>query len=51
MLIGIRDKLTASRAYVAGGFPSASGKTNLAMMVPPRPSTGARGRVSGDDVA
>src|SRR6185503_9988448 len=37
MLIGIRDKQTGVTRYVTGGFPSASGKTNLAMMVPPSP--------------
>ncbi len=35
MLIGIVDKLTGRTYYVCGGFPSASGKTNLAMMHPP----------------
>ena len=37
MLIGIKDKQTGETSYVCGGFPSASGKTNLAMMVPPSP--------------
>lgn len=35
MLIGITDKVTGEKRYVCGGFPSASGKTNLAMMLPP----------------
>jgi phosphoenolpyruvate carboxykinase (GTP) len=35
MLIGIRDKETRRTYHICGGFPSASGKTNLAMMVPP----------------
>lgn len=35
MLIGITDKKTGERRFVCGGFPSASGKTNLAMMLPP----------------
>ncbi|HEX5370935.1 MAG TPA: phosphoenolpyruvate carboxykinase (GTP) [Dehalococcoidia bacterium] len=35
MLIGIVDKVTGRTYYVCGGFPSASGKTNLAMMHPP----------------
>jgi phosphoenolpyruvate carboxykinase (GTP) len=35
MLIGIRDKQTGRTYHVCGGFPSASGKTNLAMMVAP----------------
>ena len=35
MLIGIRDKETGRTYHVCGGLPSASGKTNLAMMKPP----------------
>jgi phosphoenolpyruvate carboxykinase (GTP) len=35
MLIGIRDKQTGHAYHICGGFPSASGKTNLAMMVAP----------------
>lgn len=35
MLIGILDKETGHEYHVCGGFPSASGKTNLAMMLPP----------------
>ena len=35
MLIGVLDKQTGKTSYICGGFPSASGKTNLAMMQPP----------------
>ena len=35
MLIGITDKATGKTYHVCGGFPSASGKTNLAMLLPP----------------
>jgi phosphoenolpyruvate carboxykinase (GTP) len=35
MLIGITDKHTGRTWHICGGFPSASGKTNLAMMLPP----------------
>lgn len=35
MLIGVRDRETGITRHLCGGFPSASGKTNLAMMVPP----------------
>ncbi|HEY2298668.1 MAG TPA: phosphoenolpyruvate carboxykinase (GTP) [Jatrophihabitans sp.] len=35
MLIGITDKQTGRKYHLCGGFPSASGKTNLAMMLPP----------------
>src|SRR6266702_1761408 len=52
MLIGITDKLTGKRYHVCGGFPSASGKTNLAMMLPPD-ALADRYRVDfyGDDIA
>jgi phosphoenolpyruvate carboxykinase (GTP) len=52
MLIGIADKLTGKRYHICGGFPSASGKTNLAMMLAPD-VLGSRYRVDfyGDDIA
>jgi phosphoenolpyruvate carboxykinase (GTP) len=52
MLIGITDKQTGRVWHICGGFPSASGKTNLAMMLPPD-SLGDRYHVSfyGDDIA
>ena len=52
MLIGITDKETGRRYHVCGGFPSASGKTNLAMMLAPD-ALGERYHVSffGDDIA
>jgi phosphoenolpyruvate carboxykinase (GTP) len=52
MLIGIRDKVTGRKYHVCGGFPSASGKTNLAMMLAPD-ALGDRYYVEffGDDIA
>jgi phosphoenolpyruvate carboxykinase (GTP) len=52
MLIGITDKQTGRTWHICGGFPSASGKTNLAMMLAPD-SLGDRYHVSfyGDDIA
>ncbi|HET8961681.1 phosphoenolpyruvate carboxykinase (GTP), partial [Nocardioides sp.] len=52
MLIGIEDRETGRTYHVCGGFPSASGKTNLAMMLPPD-ALGDRYRVTfyGDDIA
>lgn len=52
MLIGIHDKETGKTYHVCGGFPSASGKTNLAMMAAPD-ALGDRYHVSfyGDDIA
>lgn len=52
MLIGIKDAETGRTYHIAGGFPSASGKTNLAMMLAPD-VLGDRYRVEfyGDDIA
>jgi len=52
MLLGITDKRTGKRYHIAGGFPSASGKTNLAMTLPPD-ALGDRYHVEfyGDDIA
>ena len=52
MLIGIHDKKTGRTYHICGGFPSASGKTNLAMMLAPD-ALGDRYHVSfyGDDIA
>jgi phosphoenolpyruvate carboxykinase (GTP) len=52
MLIGIHDKETGKDYHICGGFPSASGKTNLAMMLAPD-ALGDRYTVSfyGDDIA
>jgi phosphoenolpyruvate carboxykinase (GTP) len=52
MLIGITDKKTGRTWHICGGFPSASGKTNLAMMLPPD-TLGDRYHVEfyGDDIA
>lgn len=51
MLIGIRDKQTGEVYHICGGFPSASGKTNLAMMLAPD-ALGERYYVElfGDDI-
>jgi phosphoenolpyruvate carboxykinase (GTP) len=52
MLIGITDKLTGKHYHICGGFPSASGKTNLAMMLAPD-ALSERYHVDfyGDDIA
>ena len=52
MLIGIQDRETGRTHHICGGFPSASGKTNLAMMLPPD-ALGDRYHVTfyGDDIA
>lgn len=52
MLLGIVDTVTGEKTHVCGGFPSASGKTNLAMTLAPE-ALGDRYRVEfyGDDIA
>ncbi|MDT7576860.1 MAG: phosphoenolpyruvate carboxykinase, partial [Pseudonocardiales bacterium] len=52
MLIAITDHETGRKYHICGGFPSASGKTNLAMMLPPD-GLGDRYHVEfyGDDIA
>jgi phosphoenolpyruvate carboxykinase (GTP) len=52
MLLGITDKETGRQYHICGGFPSASGKTNLAMMLAPD-ALGDRYTVHfyGDDIA
>jgi len=51
MLLGITDKETGRVYHICGGFPSASGKTNLAMTLAPD-ALGDRYHVSfyGDDI-
>ncbi len=52
MLLGITDKQTGKKYHICGGFPSASGKTNLAMTLAPD-ALGDRYYVEfyGDDIA
>lgn len=52
LLLGITDKETGKKYHVVGGFPSASGKTNLAMTLAPD-VLGDRYYVEfyGDDIA
>lgn len=52
MLLAIVDLVSGERYHVCGGFPSASGKTNLAMTLAPD-ALGDRYRVEfyGDDIA
>jgi len=52
LLLGIKDKETGEDFHVVGGFPSASGKTNLSMTLSPD-ALGERYEVTfyGDDIA